>query len=504
MANLISQTQGQRSQYFAKQYAKNRIVRDLDEGLSALRGTPDIISQISSDTPYLPRFPKEPDEFYALRVNRTFLTNYFKRAITSDSGKILANNVMVSIDGKPNDSMPEPFKSWVNNMNLDGDNITMATQSILQKSMNKGVHLVMADYDKESGRPYIREIDIDSVIDFVANPKTGKLTYIKFYFDYVTSGETTTDISESVFELTPTTWSITTGDSENPVESGEIVRYRNGSERIIDEVPVAAFYTNKKGVLKAESPYQTLAELTIEHFQVYSDIKNMMFYALTPILTGVNVPADFSIEMLASYMFVKMPETGDKTPELKWTQVDKGALEEGNKQLEGIQQRIATFTIDNNALRPGTLTATQTSIESQGSNAALRSFAVSLSEHVRDILELMNSYTLSVDPEIKGYIAPEFNALESDKEMRTLLEMRRNLDISRDTIVDSAIQRKLLSPDFDRDENRKAVEKEIAEELEREQSTEKLKSRMNKSQQASSGLKAGSGEEEITDKPRDA
>ena len=253
--------------------------------------------------------------------------------------------------------------------------------------------------------------------------------------------------------------------------------------------------------MKAESPYQTLAELTIEHFQVYSDIKNMMFYALTPILTGVNVPTDFSIEMLASYMFVKMPESGDKPPELKWTQVDSAAIEEGQKQLEGIQQRIATFTIDNNALRPGNLTATQTSIESQGSNAALRSFAVALSEHVGNVLETMASYTLEPAHEIKGYIAPEFNSLESDKEMRTLLEMRRNKDLSQSTIVDAAIQRKLLAPDFDRDQNKTDVEKEIEEEVKREEQMEKTKA---KAKQKSDGLLAGNGEEEITDKPRDA
>lgn len=489
-----------RSQYFNDQFSKNRIIRDLDEGLTALRGTKDIISSVTSETMYLPRFPNEPDEFYQLRVNRTYLTNYYKRAITSDAGKILANNVMVSIDGKPNDSMPDPYRSWVRNMNLDGDNLTMFTQSELQMAMQKGVVLCMVDFDESAQRPYTREIDIDSVIDFVSDGKTGKLTYLKFYFDYVVSGETSTDIQQAVFELTPVAWTITIGDEGEQVESGEIIRYRNnGKERIVDEIPVAVFYTNKKGVLKAESPYQTLAELTIEHFQVYSDIKNMMFYALTPILTATNAPSDFSIEMLASYMFVKMPESGDKAPELKWTQVDSAAIVEGQKQLEGIQQRIATFTIDNNSLRPGNLTATQTSIESQGSNAALRSFAVALSEHVRDVLELMESYALIPNADIKGYIAPEFNALESDKEMRTLLEMRRNKDLSRETIVDAAVQRKLLSPDFDSEKNDAEVETEIAEELKREQSMEELKQKGKEKQ----NLLAGDGEKEITDKPKD-
>lgn len=493
-----------RSQYFAKQYAKNRIIRDLEEGLTALRGIPDIIGEQAVETPYLPRFPNEPDEFYQLRVARTYLTNYFMRAVTSDSGKILANNVIVSVDGKPNDEMPEPYKGWMGDVNLDGDNITMFTQDQLEKSLTKGVVLCMVDYHSDANRPYLRQIDIDSVIDFKCDAKTGRLSYIKFYFDYVKDGSNLTDIQQSVFEVSPTEWKIYDYNEENEVESGSIVRYEEGKNRITNEIPVLAFYTNKKGVLKAESPYQTLAELTVEHFQVYSDIKNMMFYALTPILSAVNVPADFTIEMLASYMMVKMPETSENTPELKWVQVDSAAIQEGQKQLEGIQQRIATFTIDNNAMRPGTLTATQTSIESQGSNAALRSFGVALSEHVSEIIRMMSTYILNPAKEFKAYIAPEFNSQETDKEMRLIMEMRRNQDISRETVVNAAVQRKLLPPDFSFNDNWKQIEEEMDRELKNTEAQESIRAKMNKAQQSSAGLMAGSGEEEVTDKPRDA
>lgn len=493
-----------RSQYFSDQYSRNRVIRDLDVGLSALRGTKDIVTFSGNETPYLPKFDKEPEQFYKLRVARTYLTNYWKRAITSDSGKILANNVMISIDGKPNDEIPEPFLSWTKNIDLQSNNLTMYTHSQLQKAMKKGVVLTLVDYDSEAERPYAREIDIDSVLAFKCNPRTGALSYIKFQIDYVEDSESLdTKLEQATMEVWPTTWSITLPNG-TVVETGEITRYKNGKTRIIDEIPVVAFYTNKLGTLLAESPYQTLAELTIEHFQVYSDIKNMMFYALTPILTAYNVPADFTIQMLASYLLVKIPETGENEPKLEWTQVDSAAIQEGQKQLESIERRISTFSIDNNALRPGTLTATQTSIESQGTNAALRSFAVALSEHVQNIIEIMVSYTLQSNVEVKGYIAPEFNSMESDKEMRVLMEMRRNQDLSSDAIVDAAIQRKLLPPDFDREKNREGLIKELDDMIKYEDAKMALKKRSDKAQQASQGLLSGDGNEQITDKPRDA
>lgn len=495
-----------RSRYFASQHSQNRIVRDLDVGLAALRGGgADVMAAGTTDTVYLPRFPSEPDDFYHTRIRRTYLTNYFKRAVISDSGKILANNVMVSFDGSTNDDIPLPFRDWIANMNLDGDNLTMLTQSQLKRSMSKGISLVMTDFDSEAGRPYTREIDIDSVISFKSNPKTGRLKQIKFLFDVVSDSDEDFLMIPSVFEVNPTNWKIFNKDTDEISDEGEIVRYRNeGKDRIHDEIPVDVFYTNKTGQMLAQSPYQGLAELTIEHYQVYSDVKNMMFYALTPILTATNAPADFEITMLASYMFVRMPESGDKSPELKWTQVDTGALQEGQKQLEGIERRAATFSIDANSLRPGTMTATQASMEGAGTNAALKSFAVALSEHVQNILTTMASYTFETVKEIKGYIAPEFNSLETDKEMRVLLEMRRNGDLSPASIVDAAIQRKLLPPDFDKEKNTKDILEELDNMLERGEAKAAFDSRMNKSQQSSDGLNAAAGKEEISDKPRDA
>jgi hypothetical protein len=495
-----------RSQYFANQFEQNRIIRDLDVGLAALRGGgADIMSSGTADTAYLPRFENEPDEFYFIRIRRTYLTNYFKRAIVSDSGKILANNVMVSIDKKTNDDIPSPFREWVANMNLDGDNLTMMIQNQLKSGMAKGISLIMTDYDSEAKRPYTREIDIDSVLSFKSNPKTGRLKQIKFLFNVVSDSEEDFQLVPSIFEVNPTTWKIYDNDTDDVIDEGEIIRYRNnGKDRITDEIPVDVFYTNKTGQMLAQSPYQGLAELTIEHYQVYSDIKNMMFYALTPILTAINAPTDFEITMLASYMFVKMPATGDVSPELKWTQVDTGALEQGQKQLEGIERRISTYSIDSNSLRPGTITATQASMEGAGTNAALKSFAVALSEHVQNILTTMVSYTFENVKEIKGYIAPEFNSLETDKEMRVLLEMRRNGDLSPESIVDAAIQRKLLPPDFDKTKNTEGIMKELDEMIELGEAKAKFESRMNKSQQASDGLMSKDGKEEISGKPRDA
>lgn len=505
--NTSSVDAGVRSRYFADQYSHNRIIRDLKKGLNGLRGVNDIASGGGNSTAYLPRFPDEPDAFYQLRVKRTYLTNFFRRTIVSDSGKILANNVFIEVDKLSNNELPEPYRSWTVDMTLAKENVSMLAQSQLEIAMEKGVSIAMVDYSAEDGRPFVREIDIDSILSFRADKRTQKLNYLRFLTKVVidSDDEDGQNLDTQVFELTPTKWKIfksnESGDDEI-LDQGEIIRYESGSKRITDEIPVSVMYTNKEGILLAESPYQTLAELTIEHFQVYSDIKNMMFYALTPMLAALGVPGDFDLQTLASFMIIKVPEVGETLPEIKWVQVDSSALEAGQAQLDGIERRIATFSIDSNAIRPGTLTATQASMEGAGTNAALRSFAVVLSDHVRNILELMETYTIGQPKDIKVNVEPEFNSLETDKEMRVILEMRRTGDLSSESVVEAAIQRKLLPPNFNKDKNQEQIEKELDELAKREAEKAELDAKLNKSAQASDGNLSGNGEGQIDDKPK--
>ena len=491
-----------RSAYFADQFSRNKVYRDLDRGLEGIRGsTVGSAGQVRSE--YLPQFPGEPDEYYSLRVARSYLTNYFLRAVRSDSGKILANNVMVSIDNRDSGDVPEPLNSWLRNVDFDNTNFASFGRKELEDAMKKGVKLSMVDYHSDSERPFIRDIDIDAVLSFKADGITGKLNYLKFVVQVTDDSDEDYAVVPAIYELTPTSWKITKDGEDNEYASGDIVRYRNGTERITDELPVSIYYTNKTALLLARSPYETLAELTIEYFQVYSDIKNMMFYALRPMLLAKNVPEDFTLQMIASYLLIKLPE-GAEEGDVEWVEIDSGAIEMGLRQLEDIQKRIATFSIDANALRPGTLTATQSSLESAGTNAALRAFGSGLSEHLRNIVSIMYSYTLEKTPEIKVYVEPEFNSLESDKEMRVIMEMRRNLDISGKTARASAVQRKILPPDFSEEDEATQLRKEFEEQAERMEVEERMRAIANVAQQASDGTLAGEGEEEVTDQPRDA
>jgi hypothetical protein len=305
-----------------------------------MRGSSLIENTANASTVYLPQFPNEPTAVYNLRVRRSYLTNYFLRAIDSDSGKVLAKSIGIKVNG--DQDAPEQFDPWLDDTDLEGKPFSVMARDQLQDALGKGISLAYVDYI--GARPFVREIDVDNVLSFRADQATGKLTFLRWQDSIPEDSEDEGLInSDVVFEITPTEWRMFRLDDENqdiPADQGDIVRFRAGSQRIDDELPVSLFYTNKAGKLLGESPYRTLAELTLEHFQVYSDMKNMLFYALQPILLGINLPDDFALSSLASYLFIKMPRDQYEA-NFKWIQVDAGPIEQARAQLEDIERNCA-------------------------------------------------------------------------------------------------------------------------------------------------------------------
>lgn len=446
------------SPYFLDQFSDNRLFRDLLRGLSGVRGTK--ATQLlngsgATKSPYLPQFDAEPDPVYNQRVNRSYLTNWYLRTIQSDSGKILASPVLAQRSNQQ--PLPDSYDQWLDDMDLEGMPLDVFARNQLQMGQAKGISLAYVDYITEEQRPFVHEIDIDNVLSFRTNARTGRLNFLRWKGSIIGDSEDEhllVDNTNVIFEITPTAWQIFDEDDlSQPKEEGEIVRYIDGSTRITNEIPVSVFYTDKQGVLLADSPYRSLAELTIEHFQVRSDLKNMMFYALQPILFANNVPEDFKITALASYMMVSVPDNGENTADMKWVQVDSDAIEQAREDIADLESRISAFGIDANGIRPsGNQTATQSAIDSAGSNAALKMFASGLQEHLERIISLMASYQLeAIEPEVT--ITPDFNVADNSEKSGVAVEAFKSNLISGKAATDVLVQNNILPKSFNYEED---------------------------------------------------
>lgn len=445
------------STYFSEQYAHNQMIRDLIKGLSAMRGGR-LFDKSSKTSVYLPRFDKEPDHIYENRVFRSFLTNYFKRAIQSDVGKVVS--APLDLKTSEQDELPDYSESWFDDVDLEGKDIHTFTKDELESACYKGISLVFVDFvndDEDFIRPFLQHIDIDCVTNFKADKRTGRITQLEWTAVVVDdTDDQTLENKNARWVVTPTTWDLYYSDEDNetPAESGEIVRYKNdGRTRIIDQIPVSILYTNKVGRLLARSPYETLAELTIEHFQVNSDVKNNLFYALTPFLFAKGMPEGLTISAIAAWQAVIIEdESLEALPnaDIKWVQASSAPIKEAREQLKDIEYRISSFGIDASAIRPsGNQTATQSAIDSAGSNAALLRFATALQNHMENIIRIMFSYLpgQTINPVIT--LTSDFDLSDNNDKAKTAISAAKEGIISKYAATEVMKQNNILPKDYD-------------------------------------------------------
>lgn len=452
--NLNSAVQ---STYFSEQFTRNELIRDLIKGLSAMRGGRLFGQESKKKSKYIPQFDNEPDHIYENRVSRSFLTNYFKRAIQSDVGKVVSSPLQIK---QSNDKeLPDHSISWFDDVDLEGKDIHTFCKDELESACYKGISIVFVDYvndGDEFQRPYLQHIDIDCVTNFKADRRTGRLTELEWTSVVVDDTEDKGLQNKNArWVITPTTWELyyTDDDNDAPAESGDFVRYRNNGSKIINnELPISILYTNKIGRLLACSPYETLAELTVEHFQVNSDVKNNLFYALTPMLFGKGIPDDMKIGAIAAWQGVFInDESPESLPnvELKWVQASSAPIKEAREQLKDIEYRIGSFGIDASAVRPsGNQTATQSAINSAGSNAALLRFATALQNHMENIIRIMFSYQRAdIDPEV--VLTSDFDLSDNNDKARTAISAAKEGIISKAAATEVMKQNNILPKDYD-------------------------------------------------------
>ena len=426
-------------------------------GLRAVRGG-NMFSALTNasvqQSPYLPKFPEEPDHVYANRINQSFLVNYFRRAIESDTGKVVS--APINIEQDENQPLPDEFYVYLDDMDLDGKNIDVFAKDQLQASLYKGATICFVDFVTEDQRPFVKEIDIDDVLEFDVNRRTGKLTRLKWQDTIIDDSDDVQQVEtkNAYWEVTPTSWAIYIDDNDTPEDSGDIVRYKSdGSKRITDELPISIMYTNKKGTLLAESPYQGLAELTIEHFQVSSDIKNILHYALTPMLFAKGLPEDVKVSALAAWQAVILDDSNleaIKDADIKWIQADAAPIEQARETIKDIEYRISSFAVDASAIRPsGNVTATEAAINAAGSNAALRRFSSAVSSHIQRIIAIMASYYPMQDliPEVT--VSSDFDLSDNSDKAKVALDSFKEGLISGKAATDVFIQQNILPRDYD-------------------------------------------------------
>jgi hypothetical protein len=415
-------------------------------------------------TKYLPQEPAEPAPAYEVRVARSVLTNYYKQTVTRLVGKVFKQAITVNTD------VPAQVKTVLENIDNHGTDLDRFAQDLLNLAINDGVAHVLIDAptaqdippDPTLGvptiaaerranlRPYATVIDAESLIGWKSEVRNGRreLTQIRIY-------------SRNHEQDPETVYGQICVERVRVIEPRRQMVYRKGpkdDDYVLESdvattwevVPLVTVYTNKTGFMVGEPMLLDLAFLNVAHWQSDSDQRNILHVARVPILFGSGLGEDDDNGAFKLHIGPNSVTRGPQGSDLKYVEHDGKAIEAGAKDLESLESRMATIGLDMITRRTGNTTATGRALDQHEVDSPLQTIAKALEDCVNKMLDMFAEwYKLGEDKGGTCEVFKDFGISSRDAEdLKTLLAMRQNGDISRETFWAELIRRGLLSDDF--------------------------------------------------------
>lgn len=407
----------------------------------------------------VPTWQGESNEAYQRRLNRTTLYNGFKRAIHGLRGKVFAKPIILATDA------PERFEEWVENIDLQGNNLTVFAFSLFESALTYGHTHILADYPVVPKgataadermlrvRPYLTHVPPQNLIGWRMETVGGirQLTQVRIRetlteFD----GDYGTQVVEQVRVLYPDRWEVYRSS-----EAGwELV---SESPNPLGFIPLSTLYTQRTGEFISEPPLLDLAYKNVEHWQSSSDQKNILHVARVPILFGRGfVAGDRQVEIGSSQMVVEP----DPQADLKYVEHSGAAIESGQKDLDIIESQMLALSLEPMIQRTGNVTATARALDEAEANSSLQAWALRMQDALDNALYYMDAWAGYTDGAAVDVNTSYGLTLDKTDDVKALIQLRGLREISRQTLMTELKRRGTLDDEYDLEEDTELLDNE--------------------------------------------
>jgi len=447
------------------------LLEDLLEGSEAMR---------DRRTRWLPKHEKESKRSYDARLRRSFLFGAFKEVIFALSAKPFAEPVTL----KEAERLPERLAGIEENADRTGRNLTDWGREVFRTALTYGLTHVLVDFPRNPATIDGREVSLRDEDEFglrarllhvhprnligwdtVTDPRTGAeiLTRIRIHEERIEPhGEFGDQIVEWVTIYTRSTvhrFRKANGDEDFSPTTPEPVPHTFGG------IPLVTFYTNRFGILQADPPFQDLADLNLQHWQVASDFSNIMHFSRFAILFAKGIPKEeWATMTVGPTSFFKTEST---EAELSYVEHAARATGSAMEDIEKIEERMERMGLNPLMRRQGNMTATSAGINHGRSATQMSAWAEGFERFITLCYEAAARWTRDSLPE--GFAAElhkDFDIiLRGGEDVRELREARKARFLTLRTYLQEIQKRGLISESIDIDEEVEAVREESETEL---------------------------------------
>ena len=290
---------------------------------------------------YLPQEPREDDDAYQTRVDRSVLSPYTSRLIETAAGAILRKPI--HIEGDP---------YWLElSDNIDGlgSDINEYARRALISSLTYGHSAVLVDYPSAMGarnlaeeraqgrRPYFIHVDAPQIWGWrQASTMPGSpLTQVRIH-EYTT--RPLNDFGEEQIEQMRV---IYPGRYDLYTLGEDVVEFTESGGYSLDQIPLVPIYSNRRGMLRSLPPLLDIANLNLTHYQRQADLIHALHIAAMPtlVLEGWDDTTG-SATMGVNYAIAMQP--GNKA---YYVQADATSFNAQMEEIQSLEQQMSTLGV---------------------------------------------------------------------------------------------------------------------------------------------------------------
>lgn len=432
------------------------VIRDLLGGTRGMR---------MAGERYLPKFPREKTSEYMHRLETSFLIDMLDDTIDAMVAKPFSK--AVSFKG----SVP----AWVEdlNKNVDGRGTTIHefAKNLLTDGVKWGKSHSAVDAigipstlpdtpqirDFASARPRMRMVPGPNALHWRTSEG---VTYEARWYEREVDGST---IIESIH--------VWDGARLRTFRRNQLAaRFDEAPElerkNLAGKLSLIPFYTKKSGEFSAKPPLMDLAWINVDHWQSYSDQRQILQTARVPMLFKKGFHAEELKQGPAVVGSRRVHATTNKDAEMRYIEPGGTAMNEGREHLKMLAE-----SAKEKGAQPlhglGPVTATGEYRADSKATCDLQAWCEALERVLRQSYEMCTLVLPSLEKLPDNFevrINTEFDLRDrSATDLAGLRSDRARRDISREAYLSEAMRRGLLPEDFDMEADAVRLEKELAD-----------------------------------------
>lgn len=434
----------------------------------------------------LPQYERESDPDYKSRLSAArLMRNMFRQSVERTAGRIF------EVPVKLNPTPAEGSAAWTLNDNADlmNNSLDRVLRNYAVGALRRGMSHILVDYPKTNfanlaqeraaaPRPYLVALHPSQILESYED-ELGATTYVRWYartlgWDREASAVVMTERIQERFAdgTSPAGYRVWEQVSE-AVRTGStmIVGQARKTWTVVAEgtitqprIMLHTLYAEQEEYMVGRTPLTEVKDLTLEVWEVGSDLKNCIQQVLFPLFFATGIALKESGNVVLGPKSI----LGSENHQAKFGYAEHtgAAIKSGEEYIRGLEQRAEAYA--GQLTRPtGDVKATQTALSSAEVSSWVRDFALSLQDKAQAIVDDCTAWQSQIaSPRV--VVNLDFSVDLPDGDLTELGSARRAGDISRSNYTTELQRRNVLRADFNAEENDAELEEETAASMQRE------------------------------------